>query len=292
MQVPIWQTSPVEQVLPHVPQLVTSVATLVQTPEHSSGWMLGQMQAPLPHNFPPVHTWKQIPQFCLSLSRATQMQGGAWVHTVNPAGHSQPHLPASHQYGLQSTPHWPQWKGLFSVFTHSPLQSVSPLGHWQLASRHRKPLAQRFAHPPQCRVSLEVSTHWPLQSTKGEEQPQVPCRQVNPFSVAHRFPHPPQLFMSEAGSTHDSPQSSMPDGHTAVSPVLSGGAASFRESCGRFMSCTRASRRKASGVVAGCRPQETPRRPAVARTEIHTLAQGLPDVIVSRGVRAMGHLQD
>jgi hypothetical protein len=63
---------------------------------------------------------------------------------------------------LQLTSQPPQCCELDWVFTHAPLQNVSPAAHgsWQAPPAQVSPDPHGMSHPPQCSGLVWVSTHW------------------------------------------------------------------------------------------------------------------------------------
>jgi len=58
----------------------------------------------------------------------------------------------------------PQWFRSVFRLAQSPLQSVSPDGHWQVPLLQILPPLQTIPHPPQFELEVESDTHAPLQS--------------------------------------------------------------------------------------------------------------------------------
>lgn len=56
-------TQRAEHVVPHVPQLDSSLCRSTHAPEHTSGCAAGQVQVPERHHAPVAHALPQLPQF-------------------------------------------------------------------------------------------------------------------------------------------------------------------------------------------------------------------------------------
>jgi hypothetical protein len=78
---------------------------------------------------------------------------------------------------------------------------------------HALPAAHAFAQPPQCAVSLVVSTHAPLQSVRPAPQVAVHIPALQTAPVPHEVPQLPQFLGSLEMSTQSSPHAVRPAGH-------------------------------------------------------------------------------
>jgi hypothetical protein len=134
-QVPVLQTSPPMQRLPHVPQF----AALTWRSTHCSFPMksvhiespVGQMQVPLEQLPPAAQALPQLPQSALLVSRFTQTIMVPIipppVQSVRPVAHPAVQVPPTHEFpDPQPLPHEPQLRGSVSVSVQVPLQLVSP----------------------------------------------------------------------------------------------------------------------------------------------------------------------
>lgn len=61
-------------------------------------------------------------------------------------------------------PHAPQFCESKRKSTHTPLQTVEPVGHWHRPSTHEVPAEQTLPHAPQLLLSMLASTQRPAQS--------------------------------------------------------------------------------------------------------------------------------
>jgi hypothetical protein len=85
------QTWSDEQLLPHLPQLLTSLVVSTQLPLQSI-WPEGHSQAPALQICPVLHRRPQASQLEGSVWRSTQLV----PHAVCPEGHEVTHRPAEH----------------------------------------------------------------------------------------------------------------------------------------------------------------------------------------------------
>ncbi len=245
------------QRLPQRPQLLVSLAVLMQLPP--------QQVLPAPHAFP------QRPQFVASVLRSVQKRPQhAWLerHVVVP----QRHVPRSQVspvrhagvHGMSSvqlpsrqtsapvhvTPQPPQLDASFIVLAQEPPQHDSPLAaqagpapHMQVMPTHSSPTAQAGSHgaitqvpasqfipaphaipqPPQLSRSFIVSWQPSSQQVSvpvhcgWKAQRHWPAEHVLPVGKQER-PHRPQWFTSLGSSTHEPSQQLVPIGHADPLP--------------------------------------------------------------------------
>jgi hypothetical protein len=118
------QVAPLAQTTPQSPQLLMSLVTSTQTPEHILSVLWQGMHDLFEHRYDAGQAFPQPPQLAWSVARSTQapLQGVDCA-----AGHL--HAPAMHIAPLaHATPQEPQWAGSVCVSTHWPApQSV--VGH-------------------------------------------------------------------------------------------------------------------------------------------------------------------
>lgn len=129
---PLTQESPDGQTMPQPPQLLRSDDSLTQLPLQS---VVGDGQAhpPLAQFVPPVHTMPQPPQSWLLLLVSTHDP----LQSTRLPEHVITHIDMS-QASLvgQTVVHEPQALGSFVVLVHTPLQTISLLGHWHVPPTH------------------------------------------------------------------------------------------------------------------------------------------------------------
>jgi hypothetical protein len=147
VQVPIWQNGVVPlQTVPHVPQLLGSVPVLVQVPLHLC-WPVGQgiWHMPAEQVCPEPQAWPQVPQFCGSVDRSTQL----WPQAVFGLWHWVVQVLASQKGALaaQTLPHFPQFLGSRCVSTQTPEQSVSLAMVQPPPSTPPSPTGRQFQEP-------------------------------------------------------------------------------------------------------------------------------------------------
>ncbi len=180
---------------PQAPQLSASVIVSMHSPPQNVWPAVGHTHAPATHAAASPQDAPQAPQFAPSFCSFTQ----APLQSVSPDAHCVPHA-ESEQTPLppgppgQTLPHWPQFVGLDARLTHWPAQKVGTAGgHSQAPEVHCWPTGQAFPHPLQLAVSLVVSTHAPLQSTRPAAQTSShePAEQTS--TPAQARPQPPQL---------------------------------------------------------------------------------------------------
>ena len=125
-QVPAWQTVPVAQMLPQVPQLFSSSWVSLQVPEQTV-YPAGQMQALPPQISLPPQTLPQAPQLEASVVRSTQpAPQEVWLDSL------QMQVPAEQiAPDPQMFPHAPQLLASLRVSMHAPLQEEKGVGHTQ-----------------------------------------------------------------------------------------------------------------------------------------------------------------
>ncbi len=157
------------QLVPHAPQLLTSVpSTLTHVPLQSF-WLAGHAHTPAWHVSPPLHTCPQLPQFALSVClfvHAVPQKSGAAV-----VGHWQ--VPPLHCCDDgQAVAHDPQWVESVITLVHVPVQFV-----WSAP--------QLLAHPL-------------TPASDGAHSGVIPL---------HITPHPPQFDGDESAVPHPVPAS-------------------------------------------------------------------------------------
>jgi hypothetical protein len=115
-QAPPWQTAPLGQWWPQLPQLLRSVDKSAQTPEHILSVLRHKMHALIEHRYPAWQAFPQPPQLPWSVAVSTH----ALPHDVDCAlGHLQ--APPTQLAPLgHATPQLPQWLGSLCVSTHCP----------------------------------------------------------------------------------------------------------------------------------------------------------------------------
>jgi hypothetical protein len=154
----------------------------------------------------------QAPQFLTSISRLLQVEnvwplGPVAVHKVRPPV-PQPatHAPLEHVVPIeQALPHPPQLLLSVCGSTQAAAHCRSPAAHAHVAFTQFPPFGHCVPQPPQLTGSAVVSTHAPLQLTKGDVQatPQAPLSHVGvPESAEQTLPHEPQLSGSLSVRVH------------------------------------------------------------------------------------------
>ena len=186
------------QLLPHAPQLATSVPMmLTQLPAHSVV-PTGHWHDPAWQVAPPLHAVHDAPQCIESVDASTQVppqsvwplgqaQTPAWH--VSPPVHAWPQLPQLALSVCLLVQEAPQRSGLADV------------GHWHAPARQTWALAHALSHAPQWFGSVVRVAQVPLQTVSPAPQPLAhaygPPSADAQSGVApvHVTPHPPQLLM-------------------------------------------------------------------------------------------------
>jgi hypothetical protein len=140
------------QTLPQTPQLLASVATVVQVLPQTI-WPAGQaVHWPETHEAPTAHALPHTPQFFASAERSAQPEG----QVTSPTSHVQM-LVLQFAPALQILPQSPQLALSLVMSEQTPLQSICPTGQAQTPEVQVEPTAQAFPHMPQLFTSAERS---------------------------------------------------------------------------------------------------------------------------------------
>lgn len=198
------------------PQCVGSVFKSTHTPLQLV-CPLGHAHAPFTHWNPALHARPQPPQLRASVCVSTQLE----PHWVCPLPHPPVHTPFEQ---VSPLPHlMPQPPQLFAsalVFTHAPLQRMSPPLQPHTPPRQVVPLPQTFPHLPQSFESELRSTHELLHAVRPcpQDAAHAPLLQRGE-APEHVVPQPPQFFGSFARSTHAPLHDVVPGEHTHCEPL-------------------------------------------------------------------------
>ena len=143
----------------------------------------------------PEHDAPHAPQLALSTDRFTQ----ALPQTACAKGHvhvpPEQVAPAGH-----ALPQEPQLSRSVCRFAHRPPHNACPVGHTQRPVPHSSPVPHTVPHAPQLRPSDAVSTHWPLQVTRGVAHA-THIALTHPCPAEQARPQPPQFLGSENPAT-------------------------------------------------------------------------------------------
>jgi hypothetical protein len=164
---PALQLVPLGQTMPQPPQFARSVVVLMHAPLHGEV-PVGHVQVPPMQLAPEGHGLPHPPQLRLLVIVSTHDE----PHCVSDA---QPavQLPALQtRPGSQMCPQVPQLEGSDDFSTHTPLQSLVPLGQMQLFAAQDAPVGHRRPHMPQFVVLVVKSTHAPPQDWRSPRHPQ------------------------------------------------------------------------------------------------------------------------
>ena len=114
-------------------------------------------------------------------------------------------------------PQPPQLFGSVCSFTHTPLQTLSPVGHTHVPLRQVPPSGQAVPQAPQLLPSVSLLTQVLAHTVSPAGQTQVPLWQLPP--AGHVVPQAPQLLSSVSSFAQTFPHATSPLGQTQVPPV-------------------------------------------------------------------------
>ena len=200
MHMPLMQTVPEEQALPHAPQLAFEVCRSAHVPLQS---MVpgAQVQALLLQTWLFAQLTPHRPQLLSSVLRLTH----ELPHLARPLEQAAEQLLLLQTCPpMQRLPHEPQLSPSEVRSAQERMHITSLPGHWQLPATHDAPMGHRLPQPPQLRSSVCGSTHRPEPpqeiSPVGQPIWQVPAEHMLPGPQS--LPQPPQLRGSVDVSTH------------------------------------------------------------------------------------------
>ena len=251
VQTPVMHEANGPHTVPQAPQLLLSVAVVVQALPHAT-CLPGHTHAPAVQLSPAAtHAFPHDPQLALSVANTAQYgaaasEGPPAPQTEDPDGHAAVHAPRTHcPPAPHALPHPPQFcsssersaqngtigpgvlPSLLPASTGARavgLQRVNPAWHeaTQAPIAHVIPAAHALPHPPQFAASDWGSTQavppLPLSMHTVNPDAQVPV-QLPPTHASpaeHAFPHAPQLWGSTASSTHALPHFVVPPPHASA----------------------------------------------------------------------------
>lgn len=173
---------------------------------HTCGPPMHLHEPPM-HMDPGSHFTPHAPQFDRSIMVLAHEPPQFTVTPVHVVTHSPPRqaramVPPSVAVVPQALLHMPQLRGSLVRFTQTPLQDISPGGHWQAPPRHSRPAVQVMPQPPQFSSSVFVSTQPPAHAVRPIAQViwQVPFEQTD--IALQVVPQAPQLAGSLLRLTH------------------------------------------------------------------------------------------